>query len=579
MSQTPNFNLKIKSLFDSLRPEERICALTGERWFMDENEVAWYRKFNVPPSKYSPTTRLKILLGFATGISIWWNKHARTGEPILSFIHPDHPIPVISDEEWANEDFVRNEAMDPNRPFFEQMRKLVHSVPNGAMRDDGSNMRSLTVDMGRSEDLYMVFGGYASKRILYAILTIEDEDSLDISNTKQVRDGYRLNRCERCYGCRFSVESLDCMSSAFLFDCRHCESCFGGTNLRNRKYVFFNEQLSKEEYERRVGEIDLSSKTACKEIWQRFLQLMEREGKWPERFTVGSEGCSGEYLDQCVRCSSGFWIKQSTDTFHCWFNAEIENTFCTTWTGPAQDVYDSNGCFFAHDLKFCDMAWYSSNLEYCFNCSHCEFCFGCVGLKHKTFCLFNKQYSEEEYWKTVDIIKCAMLDHGEYGEYFPCDFSPSGFEYSIGNVSLGYSDEEIERFGALKFDPARGTVLAPQRIDTSSSPLNPSGLPDRLDDVDPSVWIGKPILDPVLNRPFIVTASEFDFYRRHRLPFPHQHFLSRLTSLIQMSNSPLTEEGICSSCHKPILIHHNVTFPHRSVFCQACYSAFLEKRN
>ncbi len=64
MSKTPNFNLKIKAVLDATKPGERVCALTGEKWMMTEEEIGWYKKFHVPPSKYRPLTRWWICSGF-----------------------------------------------------------------------------------------------------------------------------------------------------------------------------------------------------------------------------------------------------------------------------------------------------------------------------------------------------------------------------------------------------------------------------------------------------------------------------------------------------------------------------------
>src|SRR3989338_11485568 len=82
-------------------------------------------------------------------------------------------------------------------------------------------------------------------------------------------------------------------------------------------------------------------------------------------------------------------------------------------------------------------------MEYCVECNNCEYCFGCVGLKNKKYCIFNKQYSADEYWKLVDDIKSAMLKNKEYGEFFPLNYRP--FNYSDSNASIYFplSKQEI----------------------------------------------------------------------------------------------------------------------------------------
>ena len=52
------------------------------------------------------------------------------------------------------------------------------------------------------------------------------------------------------------------------------------------------------------------------------------------------------------------------------------------------------------NLKFCFNCWEGArDLEYCGFCIGSKSCFGCVGLYKKEYCIFNKQYTKEEYFK------------------------------------------------------------------------------------------------------------------------------------------------------------------------------------
>lgn len=52
-------------------------------------------------------------------------------------------------------------------------------------------------------------------------------------------------------------------------------------------------------------------------------------------------------------------------------------------------------------------------------CHRCRNCFGCVGLRDKEYCIFNKQYSPDDYEKNVALIIERMIQDKERGEYFP----------------------------------------------------------------------------------------------------------------------------------------------------------------
>lgn len=235
----------------------------------------------------------------------------------------------------------------------------------------------------------------------------------------------------------------------------------------------------------------------------------------------------------------------------------------------------STGSTKSAKTKFCMAGGQVIDCEYCSFCVDCENCFGCVGLKHKKFCLFNKQYSEEEYWKLVDEIKCQMLEEGSYGEFWPAKFCTFGFENSVGQVYFGHSDEDLEKWGAIRYDSKQGLVLAPKQLD--QEPVNVSEIPDCLDDVDPEQFVGVPIRDTGLGRDFSVIKPEFEIYKKKRWPFPRQHFIARLTDLIRHSNSPHKESRQCDSCQAGIVTYKNLVFTERKVYCQQCYLKHLEQ--
>ena len=47
-------------------------------------------------------------------------------------------------------------------------------------------------------------------------------------------------------------------------------------------------------------------------------------------------------------------------------------------------------------------------------CFACKYCFGCVGLRNKSYCILNKQYTKEEYETLVPRIIAHMRETGEW---------------------------------------------------------------------------------------------------------------------------------------------------------------------
>jgi hypothetical protein len=520
-----------------------------------------------------------LLLGFASGLVLWWKPHAKTSKPILSFVHPDSPFQVLSDKEWIAKDFsYGNSALNINKDFIPQLLELAHSVPVSACRDDGSNKNCFGVDYINSENSYMVFSLCGAKNCFYPALSLYTEDSVDVTNTKNSQFCYRTNRVNKMFRCAFSFECRDCLNSSFLFDCRNCEYCFGATNARNKKYLWFNEQLTETEWKKRRLEIDLSCQSILSEYQEKF-KILVSQAVWPENFNVGSPDCNGEYVDESVRCQKCYWLGKSTDLYWCWVAEEQTDSAFSAWLGWGASVYYTCDVVGGGPLRFCFRCWRCVEMEYCLDCYDCEYCFGCVGLRKKRFHIFNVPYSEEEYWKKVNELKLVMLERGEYGEFFPASFSENGLEFSMYDAFFGYSDQDLEIYQAPKYDPKRGAVVGPNGNIANLPSIDVTTIPDCLSQIDESQFVGKPILDPVLGRPFSVVSGEMAFYRSQNFAFPREHFLRRLKSLVRTSNSPEEEKMDCKKCGKKIIVYKNFTFPQRIVYCRECYLKHLEENN
>ncbi len=59
-------------------------------------------------------------------------------------------------------------------------------------------------------------------------------------------------------------------------------------------------------------------------------------------------------------------------------------------------------CFNSEYLEYCGNVRDSS---YCYDCGNCSDVFGCVKLNNKSFCIFNRQLSEEEYRREIGRFK------------------------------------------------------------------------------------------------------------------------------------------------------------------------------
>ncbi|PJA47308.1 hypothetical protein CO172_02255, partial [Candidatus Uhrbacteria bacterium CG_4_9_14_3_um_filter_36_7] len=281
MSKTPNYDAKVKAILDATKPGEKTCQLTGDNWYMDENEIEIYRKYKVPPSKYAPLIRMKLIHGYFVMFDMWYNKHPQTGEPIISCTHPSTGINVLPDKEWFTKDFIdRGRDIDLESSFFDQIYKLSRQVPLAACYNYIPPENSLAfISLGDKDSFFVL--ACKSKRCYYCMNGYDIENSAELALVYNVQSSYNIVHSERIHNCKFVREGHDCLNSSFLFDCRNCEYCFGATNKRNRKYLFWNEQLSKDEWEHRVAEVDLSFYKIRRHWEEKFRELVA-SSIWPE---------------------------------------------------------------------------------------------------------------------------------------------------------------------------------------------------------------------------------------------------------------------------------------------------------
>ena len=65
------------------------------------------------------------------------------------------------------------------------------------------------------------------------------------------------------------------------------------------------------------------------------------------------------------------------------------------------------------------------------HCRSCQDCFGCCGLSGQQYCIFNKQYSKEDYENQVAKIISHMIETKEWGEFFHPSLSPFGYNETV----------------------------------------------------------------------------------------------------------------------------------------------------
>lgn len=127
--------------------------------------------------------------------------------------------------------------------------------------------------------------------------------------------------------------------------------------------------------------------------------------------TLNSEGCEyGDQLYYCKNLTNSFDTLNSSDSVYIFDSDMCVNCVDCDYSFESQLCYDCvtiHKCFNSNFLEDCSNTRDSS---YCYNCRDCHDLFGCTNLINKSFCIFNRQFTEGEYRQKIQSLKSADPD-------------------------------------------------------------------------------------------------------------------------------------------------------------------------
>ena len=262
----------------------------------------------------------------------------------------------------------------------------------------------------------------------------------------------------KCYNCQYSVLLRDCTDCLYCYDCRGCSNCFLSSNLRNKQYCFLNQSYSKEEYEKKIKEFTLGSYADRQKLYAQFLDLIK--AKTIHRFALieKSVNVSGNVIVNSKNAEQVFDASDVEDSKYLIVCPDVKNSMDSYHFGfRCELIYESHALIHDYDVKFSHLSYDNSHLEYCDGCHNSENLFGCVGIKQGKYAIFNKVYSPEEYAELKEKIVDHMKKTKEYGEFFPFQLSPFGYNETQGNIYMPLTKDEAVAMGLKWEDIIPGT--------------------------------------------------------------------------------------------------------------------------
>jgi len=367
---------------------------------------------------------------------------------------------------------------------------------------------------GDEDVMYSFWVNDESKRILNSAIISDHSENVYFSLA--VQHSFKV------FYSRFINNSSDIWFSTNLLWCTHCIACH---DLENKSYYIDNIEYSKEEYMEKRDKY-LKDRTAYHD---RYLSLINNAWKhlastnitwsyWVESHDIESAHFTYRIMNWKNVFNVGWfeWCKNIYDVFD--------------WGWPSlQDIYAVNGiainsenCYTSCHVPNCNNVFYSYYLE------SCAYCIWCIGLKNKTYCILNKQYTKQEWEIMADKIFSQMEIDWNLWDFFPGGLNPFYFNDTMWGILGNFTKDEVEAEWYMWRD-AEIKVDIPEGSDVIST-----------DDLWDYQWydenwtwkIDASILRKVIKDDngnyYRIVQMEYEFLEKYWLPLSHLHWLDRM---------------------------------------------------
>ncbi len=538
-----------------MNSETKNCQSCKKSFTIESEDFNFYEKMKVSPPTWCPECRARRRLIFRNERTLYKRKCDVTGKNIISIYSSDSKHKVCDKEYWYSDKFDPMEYgidIDWSKSFLEQFRELSLKIPLPSLRVEISENCEYNSDMSESKNCYLCARTHRSQRMLY---TYRGNSSSDCVDCFQVVDKsellYESMECISCSRSQYLFFSDQCVESDFLFNCRNCMNCFMSTNLRNKQYCIMNEQYTREDYFETLKEIDMGNRSVREGLFNKFKEFTLFS---PRKYLTIQNAikCTGDNIVDSKNCKDCYGIKGCENSRYLLDIMHYKDSMDSYSGGKNSElIYECTSVAACSNVIACLRAHHSNEVFYSWFISFSSNVFGCIGLKHKEYCILNKQYTKEEYLETVSKIIKKMNEESfidekgliyKYGEFFPESFSPFAYNETTAQEYYSLSNSEIVKKGYRIREPDEKKY---------TPTIRGEDLPESIKEIDESITneIISCVDDGNCNHQcttaFRIISSELDFYKRMNIPLPNKCPNCRHFRRLEFRNPIRTWHGRC----------------------------------
>jgi hypothetical protein len=546
---------------------QKECKKCRREFEITSSDEKFYSKVNVPHPKFCPVCRAQRRLAWRNERNLYINKSALSGQKIISTISPDKPQKIYKGEEWWSDqydplDYGKN--FDFKRPFFQQFSELLQEVPHINMVGNNNENCDYGHLLANCKNCYLIIESSNNEDCYYGYWLQKCLGCCDVSYSHECQYSYELENCYNSYNIKWSSDCAGCSDGYFLKNCIGVKNSFCCVNLHHKEYCVFNEQKTKEEYFAFIEKINFESYKEIEQLKEEFNRFVL---KFPHKYAqiIQSENCSGDYMVRSRNCENCYHAHDAEFCKygeHVWRNSKY-NMDVSTAGRDTELIYEGiNTAISSYNLQFAVQNWTCSDMQYCYSSFNSSNNFGCVGLKRNKYCILNKQYTKEDYLEMKEKIIEHMKKTEEWGEFFPANISPFGYNETVAQEQYPLTKEQAKKEGFAWSEYQSPSPEATKIIEANKLPYSNKDIPEVILD-----WA---IKCETSGKLFKIIKEELRFYRKHKIPIPRKHPDVRHQERINKRNPNTLWDRSCDNCSKSIKTTYAPVRPEK-VYCENCY--------
>ena len=541
------------------------CRQCKSSFEVTDSDKRIYGQLSVPEPALCPKCRNIRRMCWRNDRTFYHGKSALSGKPMISMYPPETPYKIYLQSEWYSDqwdpmDYGRD--FDFNRPFFEQFAEFQRDVPRMNLDIINCENSDYCNFCGDDKNCYLDIAGESNEDCYYNLFVKYSKDTADSTFVYHGNHCYECINCHDCYNVKYGQYCNNTSDSMFVYDLIGCKNCLFSYNLRNKEYYIFNEAHTKEEYKKKLDEIFNGSHATLQQVLKIWYEHLKKNAIFRDTYQVNCENSLGNNLKNCKNVQFGFNVTDAEDSKYLYDVLDAKDCLDLNYSlyKPELSVELISTLNMTHSA-YCMASHYCHDTFYSDQCNHSKHLFACSSLTHKEYCIFNKQYSKEEYEKLKGEIIEHMKKTGEYGQFFPASVSPFGYNETVAQEYYPISKEEAVKAGFGWSDE--------QDINKYKGPAYQ--IPDNIKDVTDDLC--KQVLVCEGNgKPYKVIPQELKYYRAHHLPVPHRSPHQRHLDRMAVRAPRRLFERQCSKCKKDVASTFSSDRKEK-VYCEKCYLA------